>query len=118
MSRQNPFALHYQGVWRERSSDPALANWIRVAALAFGRHSKNGHANFGSGELATLLGKPGPNGEVKPISDSAVSNAIRYAKKKGWIAEESMARCLVVPRHAVVGGLGGSESTKCRFHSC
>jgi hypothetical protein len=117
VSRQNPFAFHYQGVWRERSADPSLANWIRVASLAFGRHSKNGHATFGSGELAKLLAKPGPDGEPRPISDSAVSNAIKHAKRQGWIAEESMARCLVVPRHAVVGGLGGKESTRCRFHS-
>lgn len=117
MSRQNPFALHYQGVWVERSTNPLLPAWLRVAFLAYGKHTKNGHANFSSGELAKLLSKPGPNGEPKPISDSAVSNAIKRAKEQGYIAEDSMARCLVVPRHAVVGGLGGNESTKCRFHS-
>jgi hypothetical protein len=109
--------MHYQGVWLERSTDPLLPNWLRVAALAFGKHSKNGHASFASGELRMLLARPGPDGKPKPISASAVANAIKQAKEKGFIAEESTARCLVVPRHAVTGGLGGKEWTRCPFHS-
>jgi hypothetical protein len=96
--------------------NPLLPNWLRVAALAYGRHSKNGHANFAPGELRMLLARPGPDGKPKPISASAVANAINQAKAKGFIAEESMARCLVVPRHAVTGGLGGKVWTKCRIH--
>lgn len=117
MSYQNPFAFHYQGVWLERSADPSLTAWLRVAALAFGSHKKNGHATFGSGELATLLAKPGPDGVPKPLSASGVANAIRVAKRQGWIAQESNARCLVVPPHAVTGGLGGQAGTKCSAHS-
>ncbi|WP_156409030.1 hypothetical protein [Mycobacterium sp. Root265] len=100
----------------ERASDPALPLWLRVAALAFGRHRLNGHANFAMGELGKLLGKPGPDGKPKPISNSAVANAISKAKKHGFIAEDSMARCLVVPRHAVTLGVGGSVHTKCCLH--
>jgi hypothetical protein len=113
VSRQNPFAFHYQGVWVERSTDPSLATWLRVAALAFGSHKKNGHATFASGELAKLLAKPGPDGVPKSPSASSVANAIRIAKRKGWIAQESNARCLVVPPHAVIGGLGGYAGTAC-----
>jgi hypothetical protein len=116
VSRQNPWAMHYQGVWVERSTNPLLPNWLRVAALAYGKHTKNGHASFASGELRMLLARPGPDGKPKPISNSAVANAIKQAKRYGFIAEESMARGLVVPPHAVVGGLGGAGWTKCRSH--
>lgn len=76
----------------------------------------NGHANFAMGELRKLLGKPGPDGKSKLISDSAVSNAISTAKKHGFIAEDSSARCLVVPRHAITLGVGGTTATKCLVH--
>lgn len=105
MSVDNPFALHQQPVWLERSEDPRLDLWLRVAALAFGRHRRNGHANFGAGEMADLLG----------AAPAAVSRAIREAKARGWIDGESHARCLVVPPHAVRGGLG-HPNDPCRIH--
>jgi hypothetical protein len=108
--------MHYQSVWLERSMDSSLPYWLRVSGLAYGRHNANGHALFGPGEIGKLLAKPGLKGEAKPLSDSGVANAIKLAKRKGWIAQESMARCLVVPRHAVTGGLGGAAWTPCRAH--
>ena len=115
MSITNPFALHRQGVWLERAADETLPNWVRLAALAFARHRGNGHANFCAGEIAKLLAASTPSGDRKPMSHQAVSNTIARAKSKGWIADESTARCLVVPHHAVEGGLGKSWD-KCRFH--
>jgi hypothetical protein len=117
VSRQNPFSLHRQGVWTERGRNPALPTWLRVAALAFGKHKKNGHAHFASGELAKLLAKPGPDGVPKLPSSSGVANAIKRAKAYGFIAEESTARCLVVPAHAVEGGMGGTPWTACPIHA-
>jgi hypothetical protein len=114
VSVQNPFGMHHQAVWRARAADraanPSLDNWIRVATLAFGYHRRNGHASFKPGEIAEILGAPG-----KPLSGPAVSNAIRLAKNAGWIAEESNARCLVVPPHAVGGGLG-HPNDRCPIH--
>ncbi|WP_131812906.1 hypothetical protein [Mycolicibacterium peregrinum] len=115
MSLQNPFAFHYQGVWLERSADTQLPDWLRLASLAFGRHKANGHANFGVGEIAKLLGKCEPDGKVKPLSGPAVSNAIKRAKDHGFIAIASHSRCLVVPPHAVTGGLGNAYE-RCRIH--
>ena len=115
MSLQNPFAFHYQGVWLLRSADPALPDWLRLASLAFGKHKANGHANFGAGEIAKLLGKRTPDGRVKPLSGPAVSNAIKRAKDHGFIAVASHSRCLVVPSHAVTGGLGNAYE-RCRVH--
>ncbi|WP_149448463.1 hypothetical protein [Mycolicibacterium sp. P9-22] len=113
---QNPFSMHRQKVWLERAADPKLPRWVRVSALAFARHKGNGHACFRVGEIATLLGSPDPNGNIKPVAGSVVSDAIRAAKKKEWIAPQSHARCLVVPPHAIQGGLGAS-STVCPFHA-
>lgn len=114
MSLQNPYSMHYQSVWRERAAsraaNPAMPAWIRVAALAFGCHRRNGHASFKTGEIAEILGTPG-----KPLSPSSVSNAIKLAKNAGWIDGQSTARCLVVPPHAVVGGLG-HPNDRCAIH--
>ena len=91
MSVQNPFGMHRQAVWRKRAAvraaNPSLDNWIRVAALAFGCHRRNGHASFKTGEIAEILGTPGEPARARP----AVSNAIKLAKNAGCIAEESTA---------------------------
>jgi hypothetical protein len=55
-----PWAKHYQHAWEERSGDPNLPDWLRVAALAYGKHSANGHAVFGPGDLALVLGSVDP----------------------------------------------------------
>lgn len=113
--QHNYFGMHYQAVWRERAAsraaNPAMPLWIRVASLAFGCHRRNGHAPFGTGDIAEILGTPGD-----PLSKQSVTNAIRLAKNAGWIAQESTARCLVVPSHAVRGGLG-HPSERCPIHS-
>jgi MarR family len=101
----NPWAAHYQSAWRERAGDTRLDLWLRVAALAFAHHKRNGHANFESGEIAKILG----------VSAQSVSRAIKKAKELGFIAGESNARCLVVPPWAVWGG-PGHPNDRCRFH--
>jgi hypothetical protein len=115
VSVQNPYSMHFQSVWGERAADSSLPAWVRVSSLAFCRHRANGHANFGPRELALLLGKPGENGSWDYVADTAVSRAIAAAKKAGWIADASNAKCLVVPHHAVVGGLGNT-SDRCPVH--
>jgi hypothetical protein len=110
MSNDNPYSMHRQKVWAERAADPNMMLWIRVAALAFGCHRANNHAPFKAGEIAQILGTPG-----HPLRASSVSNAIKLAKQSTWIAEESTARCLVVPPHAVEGGLG-HPNDRCHVH--
>jgi hypothetical protein len=113
MAMTNPWDRQYQSVWLERSADTSLDNWLRLFALALGRHRANGHANFAPGEIAQCLGKVGPNNEFRPLSNSSVSNAIRLAKDRGWITTESNARCIVMPPHAVAGGDGNPHEV-CR----
>lgn len=111
----NYWTRHYQSVWLERAADPSLADWMRLACLAFAKHRANGHANFAPGELGPLLAKAGPDGQLKPLTKSAVSNAIKRAKDRGWISKESTAQCLVVPPHAIAGGRGKPYEA-CRVH--
>jgi hypothetical protein len=113
VSLENPFAMHRQSFWEEQAATLPLA-WQRLGAIAFATHKGNGHANFKSGELGMMLGKPGPEG-WEALSPQHVSNLISTAKKAGWLAAESSSRCLVVPHHAIQGGLG-SANEKCAVH--
>lgn len=113
---QNPFSLHYQVWWRERSSEQ-LPLYLRVFFLALGSHRANRHANFigPKNSLAYLLGRHGEDGKVIPERASRISEAIRKAKDLGFLAEESNNRCLVIPHHAVRQGLG-KEYEPCAVH--
>ncbi|MGP4058499.1 hypothetical protein ACTWP6_27365 [Mycobacterium sp. 4D054] len=114
MSLDNPFAMHYQSVWEERAAQRDMPMWARVSFLAFARHKANGHAIFAKGQLALLLGRPTEDG-FKPADKSNVQRAIRAAISNKWLDPESCSECLVVPSHAVQGGLG-SENEKCSVH--
>lgn len=95
---KNPWTRHRQAVWRERAFDTSTPYplWQRVGMLAFGSHRRNGRAEFAEGELAELLG-------VK--NQRHLANAIKQARDSGWLASESNPLCLIVPSHAVEGGM-------------
>jgi hypothetical protein len=111
---ENPYGMHCQAEWGARAGNPVHPLWLRVAAFAYARHRRNGHANFEPGELSWILGKPG-DGKWDDVPTPRVSEAIKLAKQYAWIAEESNAKCLVVPGHAVQGGLGHAGE-KCSVH--
>jgi hypothetical protein len=113
VSLDNPFAMHRQSFWEEQAATLPLA-WQRLGAIAFATHKRNGHANFKPGDLAMMLGRPGPDG-WESLSPTHLSNLIATAKKAGWLAPESNSRCLVVPCHAIQGGLG-NPNDKCAVH--
>lgn len=110
MSRLPTWSRHYQHAWEERSGNPALPKWLRVAALAYGKHAANGHAVFGAGDVALVLGDVDrATGAITP--DRNVKRAIDTAVQYGWLASGSKSRCLIVPSHAVSGGLGNEHAT-------
>jgi hypothetical protein len=101
----NPWTRHYQGPWEERAGNPRLPDWLRVASLAYGKHGANGHALFGPGEVALVLGEVDfKTGEIR--TNQNVSRAIKTAVVHGWLAKGSKARCLIVPAHSIEGGMG------------
>ena len=116
MSVTNPWSRHFQIVWEHRAADHTLPLWLRVVCLAYGHHEANGHANFGRGQLSWILGTP-PEGDqpFKRKDRTTIRNAIRTAVEHGWLAEGSCSECLVVPGHAIAGGLG-SEFKSCSVH--
>jgi len=117
VSRQNPFAMHYQLVWQGRSGDRRLPLWLRVVALAYGMHRANGHASFAPGQIAFALTTVDPDtGEAWKPTRQAVHRATRDAIEYGWLASRSSTRCLVVPEHAISGGLGHAWDT-CKWHA-
>ncbi|GGP75032.1 hypothetical protein GCM10010278_61670 [Streptomyces melanogenes] len=89
--------------------DTDIPQWLRVYFAAHWRLNQIAHAEFGPEELAELLA--GTAG--KPLSKSGLSNAIRTAKEKGLLMEDSSARCLTLPRHHATTGKG---SASCREH--
>jgi hypothetical protein len=102
VSRQNPFSQHRQGVWAERGKNPALPTWLRVAAVVFGKHKKNGHAHFAPGELAKLLAKPGPDGV--PKTAVLVWRRERYQACEGvWVHRRGV-NCALSGRATARGG--------------
>jgi hypothetical protein len=113
---KNPWARHYQRVWHDRAGDPRLPNWLRVAALAYGSHAANGHAVFKPGQISLVLGHVNSDtGEVRPLDKGSVQRAIRTAVEYGWLRSGSGTRCLVVPGHAITGGLGNADD-ECPQH--
>lgn len=112
----NTWGQHYQQPWREAAADRELPDWLRVASLAFGCHEANGHAVFGRGEIAGMLGPVDRDtGEIKPMDRANVRRAIRTAIQRGFLAEGSQSMCLIVPAHWIVGGVGNSTSD-CPIH--
>lgn len=112
----NPWTRHYQSVWLERTADGQLPAWLRVAFLAFGSHRANGHARFKPGDIGLVLGTVDQTtGEIRPADKHNVQRAIKAAVSRGYLAQGSSSLCLIVPAHAIEGGLG-FDSEVCPIH--
>lgn len=110
------WSRHQHGAWQERAGDPRLPHWLRVTALAYGSHRANGHAMFARGQVALVLADVNTDtGEVTPRDRRLIHRDIAKAVEYGWLAEGSTARCLIVPAHAIHGGLG-SPTAECPQH--
>ncbi|GAA4727454.1 hypothetical protein GCM10023328_02090 [Modestobacter marinus] len=96
------------GMWAKRPEVTPLA--VRILFAAIGRHDSAGHAVFGPGELAEVPGRVDTaTGEVLVARKDSVSDAIKAAKRLGFITEESTVRCLVLGRHAFQKGKGAPK---------
>jgi hypothetical protein len=91
------------------AGDPRLPYWLRVAALAYGCHTNNGHARFKRGEVALVLAAVDEvTGEVRPFTN--VRREIARAVEFGWLEDGSYWGCLIVPAHSIKKGEYGSVS--------
>jgi hypothetical protein len=117
VSRIRPWSRHYLDVWHERAGDPRFPLWFRVAALAYGGHDATGHARFKPGELGLILGTlDASTGEWRSLHKANVQRVIARAVEFGLLAPESGSLCLVVPQHAIHGGVGGNGNVVCPLH--
>lgn len=99
--------------WANDGSVGTLA--IRVMFAALGRQNSTGHAELAKGELCRILGKiDKETGRIEPAGSDTASRAIRKAKASGFIAPESGARCLVVPRWVAIKR--ARDAWACRVH--
>jgi hypothetical protein len=112
---EGAWARHFQAPWHEDALNPRFPLALRVAFLAYGTHTANGHARFKQGEIATVLGHLDENGHPEPADRRTVHRAIRQAVEYGLLAEGSKALCLLVPSHRIVGGMG-DEDAPCDRH--
>ena len=93
------FALHIQGAWEEHAGNPRLPLWLRVSALAYGKHHGNGHAGFKVGEVALVLSRVDMvTGEITVPSSQSVCRAISMAIEYRFLSAGSNSRCLIVPK--------------------
>src|SRR3954468_22327950 len=79
------------------AADPAKGKLsVRILFAAMGRQNSLGHAQFGSGELARILGKFDPEtGTITPARKDTVSRAISEAKASGYIDPRSTSRSIL-----------------------
>lgn len=97
----------------ERAQNPAYSRATRVEFAALARCNKAGHAQFGRGELAQILGDE-RSGSYRPAASSEVTRAIKEGKVRGAILPESCARCVVVSPDMASQGRGGNG---CMVHA-
>ena len=96
---------------------PTLPLTTRVYALAYGTHRRNGHAPFKPGEIALALTTVNTDtGELYVPLATNVTRAIRKAALYGFLSPQSGLRCLVIPVHAISGGMLGRDGEVCRQH--
>lgn len=110
-----PHLATYQSHWETQAYNLLLPDWLRLHAFAVARAAPNLHAEFASGQLAQLMGKP-VNGEFQPMAGPRLSNVITQAIERKFLDESSNARCLVLPAHAWGCGLSGAASP-CATHA-
>ena len=97
----------YQNVWEQKAGDPRLPRWLRLASLTHGKHRANGHASFKIGDVALVPSTiDDRTGEICTRSRQRVFEAIQSAIEYSLLAKGSTSRYLIVPPHAIEGGLG------------
>jgi hypothetical protein len=98
--------------WSERARNTDLPIWLRLAALAYSSHTKNGHATFMLALESTL---PEVLGMTNKHPLQQIRNEIRRAIRHGFLAEESNHLCLVLP-DGITGGAEGHRHSPRHLH--
>ncbi|MEU9617954.1 hypothetical protein [Streptomyces sp. NPDC048155] len=98
-----------QREYQRMAQDPRHQLAYRLHFAALGWADRHGHAGFGPGKLAALLGKDG-----KPLSGQSTNNALARARELELVSPRSGAACLVLPSHVFQKRKGAP--VPCRVH--
>ncbi|MFJ6781118.1 hypothetical protein [Streptomyces yangpuensis] len=98
-----------QREYQRMAHDPRHQLAYRIHFAALGWADRHGHASFGPGKLAALLGK-----EDKPLSDQSTNKALARARELELVSPRSGAACLALPSHAFQKRKGAP--VPCRLH--
>ncbi|MEV7363736.1 hypothetical protein [Streptomyces sp. NPDC091299] len=104
-----PWGAVSQHEFRRLTQDPRHPLTYRVHFAAIGWADRQGHAGFGPGRLAVLLGKDG-----KPLSEQSTRNAVARAKALGLVSPRSGAACRLLLPYLFRKGKGAPAP--CRLH--
>lgn len=109
MSGRINFAGNWGGIHqveyrRMASNEKTGPRFTRVHFAALGYANRIGHAEFGPGELAQVLGIG---------VGRAADKAVKQAKDAGLVGKDSGTRCLVLPHTMFQTGKGSAE---CHYH--
>ena len=78
-------------LWMKRlSKDPKLHAWQRIAMYGWGSMRKDGHCPLADGEIGRIVDNP-------RIRNDKAKEQIDIAVCRGWLADGSNRRCLIMP---------------------
>lgn len=113
---EKPWLMSFQPGWEEQIYNTDLPYWMRVFAVAMARSEPNLHTQLQPGELASLLGKPQPDGTLKPVDRRDLDKYVKKAVKLQLLDETSSVRCLVLPASTAACGRRG-HNKPCQYHT-
>ncbi len=109
------WSAHSDAGLMEEAKNVALPSLMRINSLAKSRVNRNGHAEFGPGEIASvLIIVDKKTGETKSMSKAQVANLIKQGKESGLFDEESSSRCIVICSRVVQRNTGTGS---CKHHN-
>jgi hypothetical protein len=113
---ESPWLMSIQIGWEEQIYNIDLPYWMRVFAVAMARSEPNLHTHLQPGELASLLGRPQPDGTLKPVDRRDLNEYVKRAVKLKLLDETSSIRCLVLPASTAACRRPGYNKP-CQYHT-
>jgi hypothetical protein len=113
---ESPWVMSIQIGWEEQIYNTDLPYWMRVFAVAMARSEPNLHTQLQPGELARLLGKPQPDGKLKPVDRRDLNEYVKKAVELQLLDETSSVRCLVLPASTAACRRRGYNKP-CQYHT-
>ena len=106
----------YQGYASRVAESEHLSKDSRILLAAMGRANNTGHTFFEQGELRSILGKPQPDGMVKPASRATVYEVLSRMRSAGLILPGGGESCVWLPQEFWSRGIS-KQAALCPVHN-